>query len=186
LAAAGLLLTKKIATLVIPSSNDYDHPHAWGSHWETDPFWGRPQRFNIIHGTNAINRRDKIFKIAEENLVKDHLRVCWKNIDKTGNCSKCEKCLRTMVTLQASGRLAAYHRVFNTQTSLATLLDNLHAIPHNLRFVWDDLVTRNLPQSTRTAIQRLMQRSKMAHIEKQSQNSFRPFRMVINKIRKAF
>jgi hypothetical protein len=34
-----------------------------------------------------------------------HLRVCWKNPGGAYNCGRCDKCLRTMINLEAAGAL---------------------------------------------------------------------------------
>lgn len=91
-----------VDSLVIPSSYAYEDATPWGSHWDTDPLWSSPDKIRIIHDDASVNRRDKIIQLAAEPLVQRHLRVCWRNLAPTGNCSRCEKCLRTMTTLEVS------------------------------------------------------------------------------------
>lgn len=35
----------------------------------------------------------------KKQLAFDNLKVCWVNSDKRFNCSKCEKCMRTIVSI---------------------------------------------------------------------------------------
>jgi hypothetical protein len=44
-------------------------------------------------------------QIAQSPLALQHLRVCYMNQNDSYNCSRCEKCLRTMVSLYAAGVL---------------------------------------------------------------------------------
>lgn len=184
LAAVGLLLENKITSLVIPSSYAYEHETPWGSHWDTDPLWARPAGVDIVHD-HPTSRRDKIFEIASVPLVQRHLRVCWQNLAPTGNCSRCEKCLRTMTTLEVCGHLHDYHRVFDTRTSLHRLLDGLRRIPPQLIFVWEDLATRNVSPPTRAAIQRLLRRSKLAAHLAPVKPAYRRLRSLLTETRDA-
>lgn len=162
LAAAGMLIAGHIDSLVIPSSYAYENATPWGSHWDTDPLWAAPDHLRIIHDDATLNRRDKILALAPEPLVQRHLRVCWRNLAPTGNCSRCEKCLRTMATLEVGGHLADYHRVFDVDTPLSKRLDAVSALPRHLMFVWKDLATRDVAPPTRAAIHRLLHRSERA------------------------
>ncbi len=159
LAAVGLVLSDHLGGLVIPSSYIHENEIPWGSHWDTDPLWSIPGRLEIIHDDASVHRRDKIIELTREPLVQQHLRVCWRNLSSAGNCSRCEKCLRTMVTIETTGRLDAFHRVFDTRTRLPDLLDELPAIPPHLLFIWDDLAGRDVSRGTRQAIKRLRRRS---------------------------
>ena len=165
LAAAGLLLATCADALVIPSSYAHENETPWGSHWDTDPLWSLPGQLRIIHDDASIHRRDKILELAPEPLAQRHLRVCWRNLAPTGNCSQCEKCLRTMTTLEAGRELSSYHRVFDVDTPLPQRLNTLTALPHHLTFIWDDLATRNVKPATRAAIRQLLRRSNRALVK---------------------
>lgn len=61
-----------------------------------------------------LSRVEKTLKLAEIPQTHDTLEVCW--FDEKGhrvNCSKCDKCLRTMVTLDLAGSLDLYNRSFD-------------------------------------------------------------------------
>jgi hypothetical protein len=55
-----------------------------------------------------LPRVEKLRAIAGEPLVREHLRVCWENLSAQGNCSRCEKCIRTRLILADCGELANY------------------------------------------------------------------------------
>jgi hypothetical protein len=57
-----------------------------------------------------VGRTDKIAYFAADPFIQKHLKVCNYNMDV--NCSTCEKCLRTMTSLDMIGRLNDYHAVF--------------------------------------------------------------------------
>ena len=153
LAAVGHLLSGVMDRLVIASSFSYQFTHPWGSHWQTDPLWsGRSLR--IVHDAPHLARMDKVPEIAAEPLLWDNLRVCWENRAPAGNCSRCEKCLRTMVLLAASEKLHHY-RVFDTATPLPRLLDRLPAISARLVPRWETLARKHPDPDVRAAIDRL-------------------------------
>ncbi|HVR30642.1 MAG TPA: hypothetical protein VMS86_14045 [Thermoanaerobaculia bacterium] len=158
LAAAGHLLTGILDTLVIPASYKYADEIPWGSNWRTDPLWSSA-RLRVLHDDAALARRDKIPLIAGEPILWQHLRVCWENRSPTGNCSRCEKCLRTMVSLAICGRLANY-AVFDRNVSLPRALDSLTAVPEGLLVVWEELAGRDLEPELKAAVVRLVQRSR--------------------------
>jgi len=54
-------------------------------------------------------RGKKTIAIANESLAQEELHVC---ILRTDNCGKCQKCRRTMVTLDAIGKLNDFKNVF--------------------------------------------------------------------------
>ncbi|MBU0490160.1 MAG: hypothetical protein KKA07_12875 [Bacteroidetes bacterium] len=82
----------------------------------------------IVGGPNQ-SRTDKARIISDNEMVQKYLYVCvkdlvvnndmhygpWVNIDEghTRNCSGCDKCLRTMVTLDALGKLEKYSELFD-------------------------------------------------------------------------
>ena len=55
----------------------------------------------------ASTRLEKVERLADSEVARRTLRVCWRNLDGRYNCGRCEKCLRTMVALEALGVLRA-------------------------------------------------------------------------------
>ncbi len=157
LAAAGHVLSRAVGTLIIPSSYGLSNIIPWGSHPTTDPLWST-SRVEIVHDDARPTRQDKIRRIVDDPLAWRHLRVCWENRAPTGNCSACEKCVRTMAVISAYGRLADF-TVFDSSVSLASRFDTLRTIPEHLVKPWRGLLTLDLAPDVRDAVARLLKRS---------------------------
>jgi len=67
---------------------------------------------DIISSGSEYTRVEKTVKVAKINSTYDSLDVC---VDRksAGNCSKCWKCMRTMLTLDIAGFLDQYSKVFD-------------------------------------------------------------------------
>lgn len=117
LAAIGHLLDGAVGQFVISSSISRDRDKPWGSHWKIDENWST-SALRIVHFGENLQRNEKITFIAEDSLVRGHLRVCWENRTPIGNCSVCDKCLRTRVALMMAGQLDNFP-VFKGTDSLA-------------------------------------------------------------------
>lgn len=105
LAAAAHLLPSSINRIRIPSSatrGPYIVP--WGSHPDLDPLWST-ESMEFVHGGAEVTRPEKLALISRHPFALQRLRVCWKNPDGAYNCGRCEKCLRTMISLIALGVL---------------------------------------------------------------------------------
>ena len=91
---------------LIGSTRTQDHPYPYGTHPAID---------NLIacagiqarHDGGEVDRLEKIEGIRtlciQQGSVKPFLRVCWGKNAKGGNCTRCEKCLRTIAELMAVG-----------------------------------------------------------------------------------
>ncbi len=79
----------------IPASHTWTSLFPWGSHPLTDPLWSTDTVQIVHHG--VIGRPSKLRRIAEDPSALAVLRVC----TQSGNCGKCEKCLRTRFALRA-------------------------------------------------------------------------------------
>jgi hypothetical protein len=122
LASCGYAL-KDVGRLVISSSYHYSQDFPWGSHWRTDPLWSS-KGFEVVHWDASYKRPEKLKAIVDEPLLKEHLRVCWDRGSARLNCSRCEKCVRTMVTLEALGKLSEY-RGFDLDRPISEVLDDI-------------------------------------------------------------
>ncbi|MEO5988582.1 MAG: hypothetical protein ABIU54_14615 [Candidatus Eisenbacteria bacterium] len=157
LASGGMVLTPRIHSLLIPSSYRTTLLRPWGSHPATDPLWST-SRMSILHDDTANGREQKLRLIVDEPLVWKHLRVCWRNLSPTGNCSMCHKCVRAMVAIAAYGRAEDF-TVFNWTASLTTRLDALSPVPESLVAPWRNLLELDVAPDVRMALQRLLARS---------------------------
>lgn len=98
------ITVKNIRTLFIASTLTKEFKHPWGSHPLIDNkiSWGD---LKVVHDGYHLDRQEKIRNIKNDWL-RSHkqypLRVCWEKPAQF-NCSKCEKCWRTMIGLIMEG-----------------------------------------------------------------------------------
>ncbi len=158
LAAAGIVLSPQLHSLRVPSSYRTSLLRPWGSHPLTDPLWST-RRMAILHDDTTPGREQKLLRIVDEPLVWNHLRVCWRNLAPTGNCSSCHKCVRAMVAIAAYGRAADF-TVFDREVPLSVRLDALAPVPESLVAPWQNLLELDVPPDVRSALERLLTRSR--------------------------
>lgn len=88
---------------LLGSSEPYAHPVIpWGSTPFTDPLFSGG-RFRIVHDGAGYSRSEKVRTIARWPAAMARLRVCWAGTDKSRNCGRCEKCIRTALNFRAVG-----------------------------------------------------------------------------------
>jgi len=158
LAATGHLLSDTIGRLVIASSYTYDDAHSCGSHWDTDPLWAS-ENLEIVHDDATLYRLNKLKTMVDEPLVQQYLRVCFENRSTHGNCSRCDKCVRTMLLLHQHGQLQN-SPCFDRQTPLPKILDSMAPIPKDLHGRYEELIEEGLPAEIEAAIRRLLERER--------------------------
>ena len=109
--AAGIALAGLHRVFYVPSSWDYSclkkRSHA------SDPLVDgllSTDELSIIHHGAMQRRVDKVEEIADWELAQNVLWVCLeaKFEPQKWNCSRCEKCVRTMIPLYALGKLDRY------------------------------------------------------------------------------
>jgi len=128
MAGVGHLLAPAVRRMTIAASAPGDWKYfPWGSHPEIDPLWSSP-RVTFVHEEAGLLRGDKVRSIAFEPMIREHLRVCWQNLEPTGNCSRCAKCLLVMLLLEECGALAD-SRVFPDRDRLLAGLSRLRKAP---------------------------------------------------------
>jgi hypothetical protein len=71
------------------------------------------ERFDPSLVGSEVSRVEKTNKTAILPYTKKYLDVCI-DTNFTGNCSRCRKCIRTMLTLYVLGKLDEFSEVFNT------------------------------------------------------------------------
>jgi len=105
LAAIALCLRRKLGKVYIPSSFSLAQQIPWGSHPSTDHLWGT-EKLIFVHDGTDVTRLEKVKReVAKSPVALTHLRVCYMNVRDAYNCSRCEKCLRTMIILRIAGAL---------------------------------------------------------------------------------
>ncbi|QBE48646.1 hypothetical protein [Leucobacter triazinivorans] len=104
LATVGQLLAHHLEEVIIPSSYQQAEIEPWGSHPSLDHLWSSSY-LRVRHDSVRPNRSEKVEAISSDPVAMQHLRVCWRNPNSEYNCGKCEKCVRTMISLYAFGAL---------------------------------------------------------------------------------
>lgn len=104
LASIAALVSGRYGTTLLPASHTYRDLYPWGSHPMLDHLWSG-DRHELIHDGAEATRFQKIERISDDPVVLEHLRVCWMTNSEI-NCSRCEKCLRTMTSLEIVGVLS--------------------------------------------------------------------------------
>ena len=104
LAAAAHALAARINLAWLASSYDIPHLHPCGSHPLLDPAYGSSD-LDIRHRDVGLSRLEKIKTVAGWGVAFQNVRVCLANVPDRLNCGRCEKCLRTMLELEALGLL---------------------------------------------------------------------------------
>ena len=90
----------------LASSYDIPHLHPCGSHPLLDPEYGSFD-LQIRHRDVGLPRMQKLKMVAGWDVAFQNFRVCLANVPDKLNCGRCEKCVRTMLELEALGLLDA-------------------------------------------------------------------------------
>lgn len=160
LAAVGHLLRHRLERVLIPSTVPFKRRRAWGSTWEIDPLWSSGSLVFAPDGCE-FDRNEKVARLAGNPLVERYLRVCWANEPGAVNCSRCEKCLRTMLQWAVCGH--PLPRTFDPGVSLEHRLGQVREVPPNSLPLYRDLLPKLEGRSgLRTAVERLIARSPSA------------------------
>ena len=138
LAALGHVLTEEVERIVIPSSYPYHDPKPWGSHWDLDPLWSS-RRMTVEHADATYRRDGKVRAIADHPMVRRHLRVCSATKTPTGNCGRCEKCIRTMIAFAMCGRLDACE-AFDRTVPIEQRVDKMSIVKPHLVSIYEELL----------------------------------------------
>ena len=67
---------------------------------------------NIISEGLSCNRLEKTAVVANSPIAQKYLHVC---VHKKNNCGKCSKCMRTILSLDALGKLEDFSNVFDVE-----------------------------------------------------------------------
>lgn len=100
----GLGLEDRFAKLLISSAyGSKNQKPISGSHPRTDPLLST-SKTSIVHYAQDHDRFERTAYISRSKIAMATLRVCWES--PTGaNCGTCDKCIRTMATLDLLGGL---------------------------------------------------------------------------------
>ncbi len=172
LAAIGHALRNQISHLIISSTPSFrEIAMRWGSHIRLDTLWSS-EHLGVLHVGATHRRPEKLMAIADEPLVREHLRVCWEHRRPGFNCGICEKCLRTQLLLLEQDQLRHF-RTFDLST--AALVDAVHALPLvpnevTLTLSYRSLDRTRLPRAVADAVAHLIDRSGAEHERRRHAN----------------
>ncbi|WP_202634827.1 hypothetical protein [Rugosibacter aromaticivorans] len=100
LAFIGLTLERTYKEVVIGSSYTYGNLFPWGSHPLQDVLFSTSS-LQFVHDGASFTRVEKTDVVAKLPIAQSALHVCFAKGDS--NCSRCDKCYRTMMTLDLLG-----------------------------------------------------------------------------------
>jgi hypothetical protein len=132
----GLLMERRYRRLLIASSNDYGFPLPIGSHFLTDALFSTSGT-RVLHDGAAFTRCGKVELLSRFPVALDNVHVCWRT-EADDNCCACEKCLRTMVTLEVLGRLEG-SEAFPRREIGAADLARIHLSRRGLQRYWEQI-----------------------------------------------
>jgi hypothetical protein len=136
MASVAAFVSRGSTDFYLPASHTYLELHPRGSHAALDNWWGSHTR-RILHDGAYATRLEKVKALASNPLALRHLRVCFMTTTEL-NCSRCAKCVRTMVSLDLAGVLEqapTFHGALDSDLILS------HPIrgPSDLSFAVDNL-----------------------------------------------
>ncbi len=111
--APALILGRLFSCFYVPSSYRFDEFFRDGSHLLLDHLIST-ESMQTVHDSSHLRRPEKTAIISNWAATHTTLRVCFNTTgyrEDSGsimNCSRCEKCIRTMKTLQLFGKLGQY------------------------------------------------------------------------------
>jgi hypothetical protein len=155
LAAIGHLLSRSFGTLLISATFARGEGRPWGSHHELDPCWSS-SRLRIVHVGDDVRRIRKLAQLADEPIAQRFLRVCWEHRTDGLNCSRCDKCLITMVVLHRAGRLERFATLDGPEVIAARLGALSHTSYTNS---YAQLIREGLPDALQRPAEGLLERT---------------------------
>lgn len=108
LASIARLLSADLSECLIASSHTYGQLHAWGSSPIVDPLYS-DRHMSIRHDGSTFTRFEKTEFISRSATALKVINVCDRLVENRGyvNCSRCQKCLRSMTALDLCGKTGA-------------------------------------------------------------------------------
>lgn len=132
-----LALGKAMRMYYISSASEYEEIKKFECHMKDFDMAGFCESYLVplvrTEGTELVidgcqyRRTQKTANIADWNIAQKYLNVCVNSEDGT-NCSVCSKCMRTLISLDAMGKLDDFAGVFNLDVY------RHHAFFHKLYF----------------------------------------------------
>ncbi len=97
------LFSKKFSKCIIANGDSaLRYNKIAGSHIAVDP-WLSNDTMKVISDGIEHDRTQRAEFVKDWDACLENLRVCWRNEDKSKNCGKCEKCIRTKLNFLVNG-----------------------------------------------------------------------------------
>jgi hypothetical protein len=157
LTSVGILLAPQFRKIYIPATFSYAHLHPAGTHPLVDPLWST-ESVSFEHDGCEANRAEKTAQIAQSDIALRSLRVCFSSMDDYNNCGRCQKCLRTMLALQAAGaleRCTTFNRKLDPEVVARMNIghpENIHFLKENLQALENSENNNGLVDALRVCI----------------------------------
>jgi len=137
--AVALFLGPLFDRVLIAGDADYEVQGRWGNNWLVDRLWST-EALEIAADGGRHSRMNRLRRVVEDPIACSSLRVCWQNPDRTYNCGRCQKCLMTLIPLEAIGareRVTSFPPEFDLDPkSLAMVtIPNLVSLSY-----WEDIL----------------------------------------------
>jgi hypothetical protein len=137
--AVALFLGPLFERVLIAGDADYEVQGRWGNNWLVDRLWST-EALEIVADGGRHSRMDRLRRVVEDPIACSSLRVCWENPDRTYNCGRCQKCLMTLIGLEAIGgreRVTSFPPEFDLDPKALAML----AIPNLVSLsYWEDML----------------------------------------------
>ena len=128
LACMGHLLAPHIGSVLVSSSHHKDDPDVDAVHWLLDPLHSS-KLMQVCHTHADTTRRSKVAELADWPLARENLFVCFNKQGANRNCSRCEKCVRTMLDLHILGKLESF-QIFDLSRPLWEAMDQVKLLTY--------------------------------------------------------
>jgi len=121
--APALVLGRLFSCFFVPASYRFDEFCRDGSHLMIDHLLST-ESMETVHDSSHLIRPEKTATISNWSATHATLRVCFnatgyrEDTKSIVNCGRCEKCIRTMKTLEMSGSLEKYTTFSRTPSHL--------------------------------------------------------------------
>lgn len=139
LAAVAHAFTKRLSTISIASTYDIANLQPWGSHPLIDHHYSSCD-LQIRHDGEELSRLEKTKLVADWDVALQKMKVCTRNKPNVLNCGRCEKCLRTKITLAALGKLDKAKAFKRADLSERIFLESVYIKDPYVESCYQDLI----------------------------------------------
>lgn len=153
LASLGHLLSRYIGSISISPSYHKTEiaTHACRSHLDA---LSSSKSLEVVHHVDTW-RRERVAAIADWQLARENLFVCFNKLGLNRNCSRCEKCIRTMLDLHILGKLESF-KVFDQSVPLWEAMESVKLV--TFFETYEQALQEPIDSQLKLAIRRMIRR----------------------------